>query len=99
LPVETLAALPFTALPFAGAAIAVSVRLMPQSGARAREKATRLLKTPRRKAAKVMKSFPSARLHLWLEATRIVNKGTTVEMGRLHGRAVEIACKMTRASR
>jgi hypothetical protein len=66
---------------------------MPQSGARAREKATRLLKTARRRAAKFIKSFPGARFGFLAEDPRIVNKRTTVEMGQLHDLEVEIACK------
>jgi hypothetical protein len=90
---ETLAVtLPLpVALPFAGAANAVSVKLIPESGAKARIEATRPLKMPRRTATKFITSFPSARSDLaW--KPRVVNKRSTVEMGRLHGPEVEIAC-------
>jgi hypothetical protein len=93
LPADAFAALPLAALPLAGAATAVSVRLMPQSGAKAREKATRLLKTARRKPMKFIKSFPGARFGFWAGAPRIVNERTTGEMGQLHDPEVEIACK------
>ena len=92
LPPEALGVSPLAALAFEGAAVAVSLTPIPQSGAKAIEKATKLLKIPRRKAAKFMKSFPKRAIGIWLDACAIVNKGTTGEMGPLHDREVEIAC-------